>query len=62
MTQTGFPKDVAAMANGSGGLIVYGVEESQKAATGRVDIGEFDETYERCAAPQSPPSPRPCSA
>ncbi|XMN05515.1 helix-turn-helix domain-containing protein [Streptomyces griseobrunneus] len=35
------------MANSGGGLIVYGVEESQKAATGRVDAGEFDETYER---------------
>ncbi|MEV4036284.1 AlbA family DNA-binding domain-containing protein [Streptomyces umbrinus] len=47
LTQTDFPKDVAAMANSGGGLIVYGVEESQKAATGRVDAGEFDETYER---------------
>ncbi|MCX4965804.1 ATP-binding protein [Streptomyces sp. NBC_00654] len=47
LTQTDFPKDVAAIANSGGGLIVYGVEESQKAATGRVDAGEFDETYER---------------
>lgn len=47
LAQTDFPKDVAAMANSGGGLIVYGVEESQKAATGRVDVGEFNETYER---------------
>ncbi|MFK0154071.1 helix-turn-helix domain-containing protein [Streptomyces sp. NPDC090493] len=47
LTQTDFPKDVAAMANSGGGLIVYGVKESQKAATGRVDAGECDETYER---------------
>ena len=47
LPQTDFPKDVAAMANSGGGLIVYGVRESQKAATGRVDVGEFDESYER---------------
>lgn len=47
LNQTDFPKDVAAMANSGGGLIVYGVREAQKAATGRVDVGEFDETYER---------------
>lgn len=44
---TDFPKDVAAMANSGGGLIVYGVLEAQTAATGRVDVGEFDETHER---------------
>lgn len=47
LAQTDFPKDVAAMANASGGLIVYGVRESQKAATSRCDVGEFDEAYER---------------
>lgn len=47
LSQTDFPKDVAAMANSGGGLIVFGVRESQKAATGRVDVGEFDEIYER---------------
>jgi hypothetical protein len=47
LPQTDFPKDVAAMANSGGGLIVYGVRESQKAATGRIDVGEFDEAYER---------------
>lgn len=47
LPQTDFPKDVAAMANSGGGLLVYGVRESQKAATQRVDVGEFDEAYER---------------
>lgn len=46
LPQTDFPKDVAAMAN-SGGVIVFGVRESQKAAVERVDVGEFDEAYER---------------
>jgi predicted HTH transcriptional regulator len=35
------------MANSGGGVIVFGVRESQKAATERVDVGEFDEAYER---------------
>lgn len=47
LPQTDFPKDVAAMANSGGGLIVFGVHESQKAATGRVDVGEVSEVYER---------------
>ena len=47
LPQSDFPKDVAAMANSGGGVIVYGVRESQKVATGRVDVVEFDETYER---------------
>src|ERR1700745_2669393 len=47
LAQTDFPKDVAAMANSGGGLIVYGVRESQKAATVRADVGEFDEAHER---------------
>ncbi|WP_435298405.1 AlbA family DNA-binding domain-containing protein [Timonella sp. A28] len=47
LPQTDFPKDVAAMANSGGGIIVFGVRESQKAATDRVDVGEFDEAYER---------------
>lgn len=45
--QTDFPKDVAAMANSGGGVIVYGVREKQKAATDRVDVGELAEVYER---------------
>ena len=47
LAQTDFPKDVAAMANSGGGIIVYGVRELQKAATERVDAGELDEAYER---------------
>lgn len=47
LPQTDFPKDVAAMANSGGGVIVFGVRESQKAATERVDVGNFDEAYER---------------
>ncbi|MEV0434094.1 ATP-binding protein [Nocardia sp. NPDC050413] len=47
LPQTDFPKDIAAMANTGGGLIVYGVRESQKCAVERVDVGEFDEVYER---------------
>ncbi len=42
-----FPKDVAAMANSGGGIIVYGVTESNKSATGRFDVGEVTETQER---------------
>lgn len=47
LPQTDFPKDVAAMANSGGGVIVYGVHEEQKAATERVDVGEFGEAHER---------------
>lgn len=47
IAQTDFPKDVAAMANSGGGVIVFGVTEDQKAAAGRVDVGEVSETYER---------------
>jgi hypothetical protein len=47
LPQTDFPKDVAAMANSGGGVIVYGVRESQRSATSRGDVGEFDEAYER---------------
>jgi hypothetical protein len=47
LPQTEYPKDVAAMANSGGGVIVCGVLESQKTATKRVDIGELDEAHER---------------
>lgn len=47
LRQTDFPKDIAAMANSGGGLIVYGVRENQKAAVERVDVGELDEGHER---------------
>ena len=47
LSQTDVPKDIAAMANSGGGMIVYGVEEAQEAATGRADVGEFTEGHER---------------
>lgn len=47
LSQTDVPKDIAAMANSGGGMIVYGVEEQAKAATGRSDTGEFTEGHER---------------
>lgn len=47
LAQTDVPKDIAAMANSGGGMIVYGVTEKQKAATGRKDIGDFTEDHER---------------
>lgn len=47
LPQSDVPKDIAAMANAGGGMIIYGVEESQKAATGRKDTGEFTEGHER---------------
>lgn len=47
LPQTDFPKDIAAMANSGGGMIVYGVDELQKAATGRLDTGELTEVHER---------------
>lgn len=42
-----FPKDVAAMANSGGGIIVYGVKEEQKKAIARCHAGTVDESYER---------------
>ncbi|MGY2011949.1 AlbA family DNA-binding domain-containing protein [Nocardia gipuzkoensis] len=48
LAQSDYVKDAAAMANSGGGIIVYGIEETDKAATGRVDCGqEVDENYER---------------
>ncbi|WP_418909033.1 helix-turn-helix domain-containing protein [Glutamicibacter endophyticus] len=47
LPQSDVPKDIAAMANAGGGMIIYGVEESQKSATGRKDTGEFTEGHER---------------
>lgn len=35
------------MANSGGGVIVYGVKESAKAASERIDVGEISETHER---------------
>jgi predicted HTH transcriptional regulator len=42
-----FPKDIAAMANSGGGMIVYGVVEQHKAAAGRADTGDLTEVHER---------------
>lgn len=47
LRNTDFPKDIAAMANAGGGIIVYGVDESQKIATKRTDVGELNEIHER---------------
>lgn len=47
LNQTDFPKDVAAMANAGGGVIVFGVLEEAKAATARVDVGPLTEGLER---------------
>ncbi|WP_459982142.1 AlbA family DNA-binding domain-containing protein [Nocardioides sp. AN3] len=48
LPQSDFPKDVAAMANSGGGVIVFGIDEDQKLAIGRLDIGELnEEQYER---------------
>ncbi|MFC9362892.1 helix-turn-helix domain-containing protein [Rhodococcus sp. NPDC057014] len=47
LPQTDYPKDIAAMANSGGGTIVYGIEESQKAAVKRLGAGELDEAHER---------------
>lgn len=40
-------KDIAAMANSGGGMLVYGVDEDERAATRRVHAGDVDEGYER---------------
>ncbi len=48
LPQTDFPKDIASMANSGGGMILYGVREDQKAATGRQDTGgDLIEVHER---------------
>lgn len=47
LSEHDFPKDVAAMANSGGGTLVYGVEEAEKKATGRIDVGELSERHEQ---------------
>lgn len=44
---SGIVKDIAAFANSGGGILVFGVDETQKAAAGRVDAGDLNESYER---------------
>lgn len=39
-------KDMAAMANSGGGLLVYGVTETDSRASGRQNVGVRDERYE----------------
>ena len=39
-----------SMANSGDGMIVFGIEETDKAATGRTGVGELDQTYE-CTPP-----------
>lgn len=41
------PKDIAAMANRGGGMIIYGVDEDQRKATERVTVTDFGENEER---------------
>ncbi|MGL5824950.1 MAG: AlbA family DNA-binding domain-containing protein, partial [Nocardioides sp.] len=40
-------KDLAAFANSGGGMLVFGVTEKEKKATGLVDVGEVTESFER---------------
>lgn len=46
LAQSDFPKDVAALANSGGGIIVYGVKEAEKAAIERTHVA-CDENLER---------------
>lgn len=46
LSETDFPKDIAAMANSGGGVIVYGVEEAEKRATERRPVN-LTENHER---------------
>jgi Putative DNA-binding domain len=47
MSETDYPKDIAAMANSGGGMIVYGIAEKDKRATGREDTDELTERFEQ---------------
>jgi hypothetical protein len=46
ITNSDFPKDIAAMANSGGGTLVFGVTEKEKIAIGRKDVGELSERRE----------------
>jgi predicted HTH transcriptional regulator len=45
IAETDYPKDIAAMANSGGGMIVYGVTEKDKKATGREAVDELTERF-----------------
>ena len=45
LSNTDYPKDVAALANAGGGVLVYGVKESDKAAVRRKDTGNLTEPH-----------------
>ncbi|WP_150460426.1 AlbA family DNA-binding domain-containing protein [Nesterenkonia ebinurensis] len=47
LADTDLPKDIAAMANSGGGIIVYGAAERQKCAAERVNVDVFTEGQER---------------
>jgi hypothetical protein len=47
LAQSDIVKDIAAMANSGGGLIIFGMDEDQKKATYRIDVGDVTESYER---------------
>jgi hypothetical protein len=45
--QSDHVKDIAAFANAAGGMLIFGVEDEEKAATRRTDAGDCGENYER---------------
>lgn len=47
LAESDLPKDVAAFANAAGGLLIYGVEESDGAATAIGGVSDFNENFER---------------
>lgn len=47
LAQSDVPKDIAAMANRGGGMIIYGVDEDQRKSTKRVPVTDFGENEER---------------